>query len=465
MASMQDPSFPLRLLVHKERNKVVVAEAGSDFVDALFSFFTLPLGTIIRLLSLEIGCINNLYQSVENSDTQVFWNEICKKMLLCPRNPCEKLCKELRFNMDDTEPTKYLICDSCSEISGKNLLSTFAGANCSCGKLMAKEIKFRVLNNSPGNTVKQLLQLGYTDSTKLSEMSPKVSLNQIMDLLKRALVSKSPLSDVFLALEDGGGSKSMSSFTLGLALRVNDGSIIDLKITMSKSMNKVMYAEAEADFSDFLFSFLTMPLGSILKLLDGNVTLGSLQNLYQSVKGLRSTTYTTILLDLKVASQYGCVRQPLKLGEEKMPAYFKETHHRNNIVYVAIKGDASRYRDGMVSVAIKGGVAFSHAREPMKLFDPRSADGRREATMGFVRRPSLFVVMDDLQVLPLTSFTSSSISFLQKLNTPLDDLEEHEVKIGMMEAMNLLGASLTSKTALTNGLFYLLKKPKKEAKA
>ena len=71
-ASMQDHSFTLKLFVDKEKNnKVVVAEASSEFVDILLSFLTLPLGTIIRLVSPDIGCINNLYQSVQNCDTQV----------------------------------------------------------------------------------------------------------------------------------------------------------------------------------------------------------------------------------------------------------------------------------------------------------------------------------------------------------------------------------------------------------
>ncbi|CAJ2670637.1 unnamed protein product [Trifolium pratense] len=43
----------LRVLVDNERNKVVYAEAGKDFVDALFSFLTLPLGTIARLVAKE----------------------------------------------------------------------------------------------------------------------------------------------------------------------------------------------------------------------------------------------------------------------------------------------------------------------------------------------------------------------------------------------------------------------------
>lgn len=42
----QGVQVPLTFMVDKERKKVLYAEAGKDFVDVLFSFLTLPLGTI-----------------------------------------------------------------------------------------------------------------------------------------------------------------------------------------------------------------------------------------------------------------------------------------------------------------------------------------------------------------------------------------------------------------------------------
>ncbi|KAK4270441.1 hypothetical protein QN277_023477 [Acacia crassicarpa] len=467
MASAQCPSSsPLRLFVDKERNKVVMGEASGDFIDALLSFLTLPLGTIIRLRLAEVGCINNLYRSVQNLSTEVFWNGICKKMLLFPRNPCEKLCQKLRFNVDDTEPTKGLMCSSCYGLFGvgsEKCVSTFVGANCSsCGNLMDQERNLwserdkylkgdgvfvrgegmylifddlTVLQNSACNTIHQLVQLGYTDFTKLTEISPNVGLNQIMDLLKHALISTSSLTHVFLGREAGG---SMSSFTPLLASQnvCGSGPSFNLRITVSKSKNKILYVEAEEDFTDFLLSFLSMPLGATLKLLDANVNLGSMQNLYKSVKGLNPSWFGRYrsecppfspLLDLKVASQNGCKKQPLDICEEESPSY----HDTSNLF-----------------------------TKKMTLFEPRCADGWSEA-VGFVRRPSLFAVMDDLQVTPLTS--TSTVSFLQKLQVPFNDLEEHNVTIHELEALNLLGASLTSKAALTNGLFYLVKKQKEEA--
>ncbi|XP_028783529.1 uncharacterized protein LOC114739618 [Neltuma alba] len=492
MASVQGPSSShLRLFVDRQSNKVVVAEASGDFIDALLSFLTLPLGTIIRLLSNKqthrssayVGCINNLYQSVQNFDTEVFWNGICKKMLLCPRNPCEKLCQKLRFNVDDTEPTKYLMCGSCRQGSDK-WLSTFSGVGCSCGKLMDQGTKvveeednnpkggvfvrgesmylifddLTVLQNSACNTIHQLVQLGYSDFTKLTEISPTVGLNQIIELLRRALVSTSPLTDVFLTPE-AARSKPMSSFTPRPASQnvKKTQSSCNLKITVSKSKNKILFAEADEDFADFLFGFLTMPLGSTLKLLDGNVNLGSMHGLYKSVKALNPSWFGRYryphspfspLLDLKVASQYGCKKQRLDVHEEESPCYYYGIGiGRNNATYGSHNEVISNDR-GKIKNASK-----------VELFDPRCADGRKEA-VGFVRRPALLAVTDDLQLKSLAS--TSSISFLQKLKVPLNDLEQHEVTIHKTEALNLLGASLTSKAALTNGLFYLVKKQKEE---
>jgi len=209
MASNQEATIPLKIWEDKEQSSVIVAEASGYFVDVLFSFLSLPLGTIIRLVSknqphqpLEIGCIDNLYQSVQKFNTNVFWNGICPQMLLSPRNPLESSFQRLKLKVDDTVPTKYFVCRYCLKGSD-SLLSTFAEASCHCGKLMTKEMKvleegswgngvfvkgdamflifdgLRVLNSSPGNTVQQLLQLGYKDVNKLTEKQVNVGMKEV----------------------------------------------------------------------------------------------------------------------------------------------------------------------------------------------------------------------------------------------------------------------------------------------
>lgn len=68
MASNAGPTVAVKLYIDKEKQKVLFAESDKEFVDELFSFLTMPLGTIVRVLGKrsEVGCLDELYKSVEN---------------------------------------------------------------------------------------------------------------------------------------------------------------------------------------------------------------------------------------------------------------------------------------------------------------------------------------------------------------------------------------------------------------
>lgn len=78
MPSTQEEQISLKLLVYKKTNKVILAEAGKDFVDVLFCFLTMPLGTIARLVQTSdlgpggVGCLSSLYGSVTNLQEYLF---------------------------------------------------------------------------------------------------------------------------------------------------------------------------------------------------------------------------------------------------------------------------------------------------------------------------------------------------------------------------------------------------------
>lgn len=59
--SEDEPTIDVKLFVDKEKKKVLFAESDKDFVDVLFSWLTLPLGTIVRLLSKQsqVGLITS----------------------------------------------------------------------------------------------------------------------------------------------------------------------------------------------------------------------------------------------------------------------------------------------------------------------------------------------------------------------------------------------------------------------
>lgn len=65
---METTKVKLTLIIDKRANKVIIAEAKKDFVDFLFNLLSLPISTVIRLLKngSTLGCVDNLYQSLEN---------------------------------------------------------------------------------------------------------------------------------------------------------------------------------------------------------------------------------------------------------------------------------------------------------------------------------------------------------------------------------------------------------------
>lgn len=63
---------------------------------------------------------------------------------------------------------------------------------------------------------------------------------------------------------------------------------LSLKVFMNEEKTKVLFAEANNDFADVLLSFLTLPLGKIVKILEKHYgdkapTLGSLTSLYNGL--------------------------------------------------------------------------------------------------------------------------------------------------------------------------------------
>uniref|UniRef100_K4CRL5 Uncharacterized protein n=1 Tax=Solanum lycopersicum TaxID=4081 RepID=K4CRL5_SOLLC len=75
---------------------------------------------------------------------------------------------------------------------------------------------------------------------------------------------------------------------------------LELKLTVRKSTNMVLCAEADNDFVDSLFNFLTIPLGSIEDVLKGNSGLGCIDNLYKSVENLDSKWFNTPPPDMNI---------------------------------------------------------------------------------------------------------------------------------------------------------------------
>ncbi|KAM1806546.1 hypothetical protein ACFX13_029998 [Malus domestica] len=120
-----NPTICVKALVDKGSNKVIFVESGNDLVDTLFSYLTIPMGTVIDLARKHsdpavIGCMKNLYASVESIGEEEFLGNIFKDMLLHPRSAAEPLYRNLNFKLHNVRPLPYYMCfdsGSCKFLS------------------------------------------------------------------------------------------------------------------------------------------------------------------------------------------------------------------------------------------------------------------------------------------------------------------------------------------------------------
>ncbi|XP_031103210.1 uncharacterized protein LOC116006852 [Ipomoea triloba] len=452
-AKQQESRLSLKLLIDEKSNRVVAAEAHKEFVEILFSFLTLPMGTIIRVTSsgdtknpvTTIGCMNNLYRGVEKLSNENWETENCKTMVLRPRNPLGDYCQKLKLNIDGSWSNTYYRCSCC-----RSRFSWYPNVSCSWRMKTTQEITAADLRSGGVNNKRAFLQkgrtmfiisddlqirpacpivlaqllssLGLSEIDGIREMLVEVSKDQVICLLARSLVSESPLSDLFLPNNPTKHETKLPkpeterTFQKSETTEETEAPTLSLQVTLNKSTNKLLFAKATNEFFDFLCTFLTIPIGSIIHVFKTNSggLQGCIYNLYTSVEELEDTWIWSIdksaILNPGIAQYHNCKKQPLKLDELIESKY---------------------------------------------LLDPRPYEN-------FAVLSSLFIVLDNLDVKPLSSASSSLI--LRELKVPFSDIEEQVITVGMNEALSLLKAALTSpSSALTNGLASFLQKNKQEA--
>ncbi|KAJ0084479.1 hypothetical protein Patl1_31200 [Pistacia atlantica] len=443
MSKEEAKAISLKALVDKENNRVIFVESDEDFTDVLLSFLTMPMGTIIRLISnhnqpptVGMGCMNNLYESIKNLDMQRFRTEACKTMLLCPRNGAAPQNKRLQLQIDDGELPSYFLCDTNCTFCGHKLLSLYPNAVCECGRLMDMMIKLsentvkklvfdardrgvfvkglaqfiisdelQVKPSSTEASLSLLSKIGLMDCSAIEEYNIDIGVDEVLTLLKCSLVSKKPLTETLLK-QNSAPKFGKEDFDRNIYVKSTveepesnvDGKI-HVKLIVSKSKKMVCYAEASEEFVDLVSSFLTFPLGYIIKEMRSDFSIGSLTHMYNGVQ------------DLDV---------------EK---YFKSNEHKEMLINPKLAPD------------------FSYENNPLGI--------EEEATKGgFVAGPAMFTVTDNLIITPISPV--QSLSLLNNLKVPFSDIEERVVHVGSEKALRLLVASFVSESALTNAF---LKEP------
>ncbi|TKY65913.1 tyrosine/DOPA decarboxylase [Spatholobus suberectus] len=490
LSDEQVHKVPIKVLVDKTKNKVLFAEARKDFVDVLLTFLTLPLGTIARLVAKEsniqpvkVGSLSSLYESVSHLEEEHLWTQTCKEMLLQPRSSMESYCQKLKLNIDDTGPTNYFLCENleCSKKQSGSFLSLFRNQRCSCGKLMNRVMSpenltlengfvketatfiicddLSVLPNVLGTSVDLLRKLGVKDMKAIEDQTVDISRREVVDLLKLSLLSKTPLTDFIFEKKlcvDKFNPINQSWFEIGEESS-DEGRRLDVRVLVRKSNKKILLADAEEDFADLLFSFLTLPLGGVLHMLDGCSSLSCIDKLYKSISELSPERYLMSqglkdeLANPKCSPQFSFDKQILPIGEACLPVYYCKTYHTYT---------NPEYRLALTTSPQSSYYRYYDEDGRLKILDPKSPIGDSRSGGGFAKGPSMYMVTDDLVVTPMSS--CSGVSYLKRSEVPLSDLEERVISIGVKEGLGILKASLTSTSALTDGIKQLTKSIKLE---
>jgi hypothetical protein len=168
--------------------------------------------------------------------------------------------------------------------------------------------------------------------------------------------------------------------------------VMVVKAVRRKSNKEILFVEAGEDFADFIFGFLTYPLGGVLRMLQEFSFLGSIHNLYKSVTELSSSN--------------GLTSQKLK-DYLTNPPVSSQFERRNHILPITKKN-------------------YKEINESYNFVDPKSP-----ISGGYANGGKTFMVTDDLVVTPMSSI--DGISYLEKMKVPINDVEEIVINIGQKE--------------------------------
>ncbi|KAM0003125.1 hypothetical protein Hdeb2414_s0297g00860121 [Helianthus debilis subsp. tardiflorus] len=467
-----EAKISIKVIVDKVNKRVVCAEVDYSFVDILFSFVTLPMGTIARLLGTHddkkfecLGSFNNLYHSLKDLPERYLSTE-CKSMLLNPRSLSYDYCRNLELKIDDTEPIQYLVCNnvccysclqfmSCINVSSKDnrprrcqrccCLMGFQESNWHSGVFevsssvfVSDTATFIVTDDlcvEPYNlarSIRLLTDLGITNINHIEERNLQISSYQVkvdcsyefiigmLYFLKLALSTHRPFTyfvfsricpetDIFISWHH-----SISEYYDYIKREVSASSKMFLELSLQKSTGKLLFAEAKEDFVEFLFGFLWLPLGTVIgTLTKGASTSRCMENILRSISNMSVGKY------LKTQDIKDMLLKP----------HFGQKYFSKNQIFplngVPLRSDEVENNDIKIDV-------------------------------GFLKQSGMFLVTDDLTITP--SSLASSIDLLKKLEVAPEDIERCEVSISLKEGLSMLKESLRSSSILTKSLEHQLKR-------
>ncbi|KAF9605916.1 hypothetical protein IFM89_020795 [Coptis chinensis] len=235
MATQKELS--IKLLVDNKAKRVLFAEAGKEFVDFLFSLLSLPLSSIVQLVTKEnmVGSLGSLYTSAENLSNTYFESYHNKNSMLKPKLSISatianvpllppSVPKVIKYYTCSYDGDKYSSSYKCSDKYVTHLLgstcsscnrqmntelpciddATSTGASTNNGTYVKGVVTYMVMDDlavMPMSTISGITLLNKFNVQNVCSLEEKivgVSIKVGLELLKTSLKSKTVLSDIFL---------------------------------------------------------------------------------------------------------------------------------------------------------------------------------------------------------------------------------------------------------------------------
>ncbi|TYH00232.1 hypothetical protein ES288_A10G258100v1 [Gossypium darwinii] len=216
------------LLIDTKGQRVLYVEAP-DFVDFLFNILLLHVVTVMRLLAKEdmVGCLANLYESVENLGDTYFQPTTNKDTLLKPNCSSSLAANVPRFiywcsynygshcgKYYANDPTSK--CPPCTNamnspasfVNPSNKVST-SSSDANEGGYVKGVVTYTIMDDltvTPMSTISSITMLNKFNVQQVDALEEKVvdvGINEGVELRKTSLQSKNALTNVFLTQKAG----------------------------------------------------------------------------------------------------------------------------------------------------------------------------------------------------------------------------------------------------------------------
>ncbi|CAH8391366.1 unnamed protein product [Eruca vesicaria subsp. sativa] len=218
-----------------------------------------------------------------------------------------------------------------------------------------------------------------------------------------------------------------------------------LKLLTDEEQNRVVLAESCKDFADVLCSLLTLPMGTIVRLLEkhqnpqSSSIVGCFHNLYKSVSDMEIDNFKTpgcknLLLYPRSMKESHCRKLKLNVDDTEATKFFVCPN------FVSVESCCKVYSNVSTS---KCSCGNSMTREF------HVEDGEQADNGVFLSCRTSYIITDDMKV--AVNSMGIVLNVLNGLGySGFDKLQEMVIDIGFEEVLTLLGCLFTSEAPLTD---------------